>query len=142
MRIVRDESSWLVLFPDGRPAQCLKGLAVRCGFRVGELSEALGHSERYVQEVFGRDVGLPPNIWLRKERMEVAEQLLCEGLRPGEVSERLGFSVGSGFRREFRNRYGMTPSDYVRRVRVGDARDVHPTHGAAYQNPPMTMDGR
>lgn len=116
MRIVRDESSWLVLFRDGRPAQCLKGLAVRCGFRVGEFSDALGHSERYVNEVFGRDLGVPPKIWLRQVRMEVAERLLCEGLRPGEVSERLGFSHGSGFRREFRNRYGMTPWSYARRA--------------------------
>lgn len=116
MRIVRDESSWLVLFPDGRPAQCLKGLAVRCGFRVGELSEALGYTGRYVQEVFGRDVGVPPKIWLRKERMEVAASLLCEGLRPGEVGDRLGFSQGSGFRREFRKSYGMTPSEYARRA--------------------------
>jgi AraC-like DNA-binding protein len=114
MRIVRDESSWLVLFPDGRPAQCLKGLAVRCGFRVGELSDALGHSERYVQDVFGRDLGVPPKIWLRKERMEVAARLLSEGLMPGEVAVRLGFSEGSGFRREFRKRYGMTPSEYAR----------------------------
>lgn len=116
MKIVRGESSWLVLFPDGRAAQCLKGLAVRCGYRVGELSEALGHSKRYVQEVFVKDVGLPPNIWLRKERMEVAARLLSEGLMPGEVAVRLGYSYGSGFRREFRNRYGITPSEYARRV--------------------------
>jgi AraC-like DNA-binding protein len=117
MRIVRDEFKWLVLFTDGRPALCLQGLAVRCGFRVGELSDALGHSERYVQEVFGRDLGVPPKLWLRRERMAVAERLLCEGLRPGEVGERLGFSHGSGFRREFRSIYGMTPSVYERRGR-------------------------
>jgi AraC-like DNA-binding protein len=117
MRIVRDESKWLVLFTDGRPALCLQGLAVRCGFRVGELSEALGHSERYVQEVFGRDLGVPPKLWLRRERMSEAERLLCEGLRPGEVGDRLGFSYGSGFRKEFRSTYGMTPSNYALRGR-------------------------
>ncbi len=110
------------MFRDGRPAQCLKGLAVRCGYRVGEHSEALGHSERYVQEVFGRDVGVPPKLWLRKERMELAQQLLCEGLSPGEVAVRLGFSDGSGFRKEFRQMYGLTPGSYARRVRavIGD----------------------
>lgn len=122
MRIVRDESTWLVLFSDGRPAVCLKGLAVRCGFRVGELSDALGHSERYVQEVFGRDLGVPPKSWLRQMRMEVAGRLLSKGLSPGEVGEKLGFSHGSGFRREFRRRYGMTPGEWARRV---DARLAH-----------------
>jgi AraC-like DNA-binding protein len=119
MRIVRDEFKWLVLFTDGRPALCLQGLAVRCGFRVGELSDALGHSERYVQEVFGRDVGVPPKLWLRRERMSVAERLLCEGVRPGEVGERLGFSQGSGFRKVFRSINGMTPSVYARQRRGG-----------------------
>ena len=119
MRIVRDDAMWLVLFADGRPRLCLKGLAMECGFRVGELSEALGHSERYVQEVFGRDVGVPPKSWLRRERMAVAERLLCEGVRPGEVGDRLGFSQGNGFRKEFRSIYGMTPSVYARRGRGG-----------------------
>lgn len=115
MRIIRGDSKCLVLFSDGRPAQCLHGLAVGCGFRVGELSEALGHSERYVLEVFCRDLGVPPKLWLRRIRMDVAERLLCEGLRPGEVGERLGFSQGSGFRREFRLMLGMSPMHYMRR---------------------------
>lgn len=119
MRIARDDVMWLVLFSDGRPAQCLQGLAVRCGFRVGELSDALGHSGRYVQEVFGRDVGVTPKLWLRRERMAEAERLLCEGVRPVEVVERLGFSQGNGFRKEFRSIYGMTPSVYARQRRGG-----------------------
>ena len=110
---------WLVLFPDGRPPQCLKGLAVRCGFRVGEISEALGHSERYVHEVFGRDVGVTPKLWLRRERMSLARKLLESGKALGEVREALGFAEGAGFRRQFRAVYGMLPSEYVRRLAEG-----------------------
>lgn len=118
MKIVCDDSKCLVLFSDGRPSLCLKGLALKCGYRVGELSNALGHSERYVHEVFGRDVGVPPKLWLRQERMVVAERLLREGLRPGEVREKLGFAQGNGFRREFRQMFGMPPMDYARRLLI------------------------
>ena len=114
MRILTGEIRFLVVFADRRQPLCLRELAMQSGFRVGELSDFLGFSERYVQEVFGRDLGVPPKQWLRKERMSVAERLLDEGLRPGEVAERLGFAPGTGFRKEFRRHYGMPPREFVR----------------------------
>jgi AraC-like DNA-binding protein len=116
MTIVRKDPGFLVLFADGRPSQCLEGLALKCGFRVGEMSDALEHSERYVHEVFARDLGMPPKRWLRHQRMAVALRLLRAGLRPGEVADRLGFAQGNGFRREFRQFCGVLPGEYARRV--------------------------
>lgn len=124
MRIVRGDSMWVVLFPDGRASVYLERLALRCGYRVGELSEALGHSERYVHEVFGRDVGLPPKLWLRWERMVVARRLLGGGMDMEEVREGLGFCEGGGFRREFRRMHGVPPVEFARRFtepRQGEA---------------------
>lgn len=121
MRIVSDESKRLVTFADRRPSQCLHGLALRCGYRVGELSDALGYSGRYVQEVFVRDLGVPPKRWLREERMAVASRLLRTGMRPGEVADKIGFAAGNGFRREFQMMHGMPPGEYVRRMMCGES---------------------
>jgi AraC-like DNA-binding protein len=93
----------------------LEKLALRSGYRVGELSEALGCSERYVQEVFGRDVGVPPKLWLRWERMVVARRLLGGGMDMEEVREGLGFCEGGAFRREFRRMYGLPPFEFARK---------------------------
>ncbi len=106
----------LVLFADRRPSLCLHGLALRCGYRVGEVSDVLGYSGRYVQEVFVRDLGVPPKRWLREERMALASRLLRTGMMPGEVADKIGFAAGNGFRREFQRMHGMPPGEYARRI--------------------------
>lgn len=120
MRILLDEIRVVVVFKDMRQPQCLRELAMQSGYRVGEMSLLLGCSRRYVQEVFSRDLGVAPKRWLRMERMSVVEQFFAEGLRPGEVAERLGFSAGTGFRKEFRQHYGMPPREFMKqRCRSG-----------------------
>jgi len=58
-------------------------------------------SERYLYEVFSRDIGLPPKEWMRRERMVVARRMLVGGKAPEEVAADLGFAAGGNFRREF-----------------------------------------
>ena len=123
MRIVMEESGWRVLSP-ARPDEmiCLRRLVLQCGYRICEVCRELGCSERYLYEVAKRDVGLPPKAWMRQERMVTAKRMLGEGMGFSEVAEKLGFASTAGFRREFREIYGILPREYVRGLEEGDTK--------------------
>jgi len=112
MRIVRPEQNWRVLFPLQGDSLCLQRLALRCGYRVSEISAELECTRRYLHVVFMRDIGLPPKEWMRRERMVVARRMLTGGRTPDEVGKVLGFASQNNFRREFRETYGVRPSQF------------------------------
>ena len=120
MRFVRPEQNWCVLFPSRGERVCLQGLALRCGYRIGEICAELECSERYLYEVFSRDIGLPPKQWMRLERMVVARRMLTGGRAPEEVAEELGFATPNNFRREFVGFYRMGPLDFQRERTGGE----------------------
>ena len=106
--------TWRVLFPEQGGAVCLQRLALRCGYRISEICAELGCSDRYLREVFMRDIGLSPKEWMRQERMVVARRMLAGGRSPDEVAECLGFAVRSTFRREFVQFYQVRPLEFQR----------------------------
>ena len=112
----------MILLPSRREALCLRRLALGCGYRICEVSSELDCSERYLHEVFVRDIGLPPKKWMRAERMVVAIQKLTAGKAPEEVARDLGFASAGSFRREFLEFYQMAPLDFLRERRVGEVR--------------------
>lgn len=109
MRLVRPEQSWHLLSPSLMGRLCLQRLALRCGYRIGEICDELGCTERYFYEVFTRDIGLAPKDWMRRERMVVARRMLTGGRTPDEVAACLGFSSPNNFRREFLAFYQVAP---------------------------------
>lgn len=95
-----------------------------CGYRICEMCIELDCSERYLYEVFSRDLGTPPKKWLRTERMVVAIRKLEDGKPPREVARDLGFATTSSFRREFMGYYQLPPLEFLqqRREEAGDSR--------------------
>lgn len=121
MRIVLGETGWRVLSPE-RPGKwvCLRRLALNCGYRICEVCGELGCSERYFHEVSTRDIGLPPKLWMRWDRMVRARHMLSDGADYADVAETLGFSTAGSFRREFRAVYGVLPKEYIQRTERAD----------------------
>lgn len=117
MRLVRPGQSWLVLLPSRGEGVCLQRLAMRCGYRICEICAELDCSERYLFEVFSRDIGLSPKKWMRAERMVVAGRKLAGGRSPEEVAMELGFASANSFRREFMTVYRIPPLDFQRERR-------------------------
>ena len=109
MRIVRSDDRWRIQHLDGDFSGALELLALQGGYRVAAVCEELCLSERYFHEMFLRDVGLTPKLWMRWERMVVARRMLVWGLDALEVSGKLGFSCPNSFRREFQTVYRMNP---------------------------------
>lgn len=65
-----------------------------------------------------RDIGLPPKLWMKMERMVVARRKLEGGKSPDEVSKDLGFRSNSNFHRQFFKCYEMTAKSFLHRRRV------------------------
>ena len=69
----------------------------------------------HFRDSFRRYLGVPPHDFLLNCRLETARRLLRERtLSIKEIAERCGFERASDFSRFFRNRTGMSPSDYQR----------------------------
>ncbi|MES2440492.1 MAG: helix-turn-helix domain-containing protein [Verrucomicrobiota bacterium] len=112
---MRPEQNWCVLLVTQGGRFCLQRLALRCGYRMGEMCAELECSERYFHEVCTRDIGLTPKEWLRWERIVVARRMLTGGRSPDEVAEVLGFSSRNNFRREFLAYHRIGPLEFQRR---------------------------
>lgn len=87
-------------------------------FHLPELTNALlaekcGFSEVYFRKLFVKQMGLSPRQFIIDIRIQKAKQLLSEGaLKIWAVSEACGFSSSYHFCRIFKERAGMTPSEY------------------------------
>ncbi|MGF7235276.1 MAG: helix-turn-helix domain-containing protein [Frankia sp.] len=84
---------------------------------VGEVSRAIGVSERTLRRQFHSTLGLSWRTYLLQARMLRAMALLPGTSRSVlEVSAAVGFDSGSAFARTFAQHCGETPSSYRRRV--------------------------
>lgn len=62
--------------------------------------------------------GLSPNEYVRKKKMQMAEELLLKGRYTfSEIAYKVGMNSIAYFRSCFKEEFGMTPSEYLRRVK-------------------------
>lgn len=79
------------------------------------LSELCGISEVYFRKLFAAGRGISPRQYILEVRIRHAKHLLTDtDMTVGEISEQIGFSSVYHFCRAFKNRTGMTPSEYSR----------------------------
>ena len=85
--------------------------------KLSELENRSGYSRRNLQLAFQQRFGCGPIQWIRQQRLEQARQDLLRP-EPGDtvaaVACRYGFSSLSAFSRDFRNHFGMRPSQVLR----------------------------
>jgi AraC-like DNA-binding protein len=100
--------------------RALQLLSGRVGQKLtlGELAAAVNVSIPYLCKLFGEHLGMPPGKYLSKIRLEECRVLLREGeLSMGEIAGRMGFSSPQHFSRQFRQWFGMSPSEYARSLK-------------------------
>lgn len=71
-----------------------------------------GFSESHFRKLFRELTGTGFAQYVKRLRLEAAEEALRGGKRVGEVTEAVGFHNLSYFTRAFQNQYGITPSEY------------------------------
>jgi AraC-like DNA-binding protein len=88
----------------------IRALGPDCSYNATTLAARLGISIRQLQRLFARQLGCSPRAWLREERMQAAHRLLLRASTIKEVALALSFRQESHFSRDFRSRFGYTPS--------------------------------
>ena len=74
---------------------------------------------------FADATGQPPGDWLVSERLSAAQRLLCQGRASMEaIADACGFGSAHALRHHFRQRIGISPSDYRARFLVEPASAV------------------
>ncbi|MBJ7256603.1 MAG: helix-turn-helix transcriptional regulator [Akkermansiaceae bacterium] len=112
MKIIREKQTWKVSESFTKMNQCLERVAYSHGYRVSDVCKAMGCSSRYFYDVFHRDVGLSPKLWMKFERMVVARRKLDGGLDAKVVAKEIGFKSVHTFRREFQLFHLSSPELY------------------------------
>jgi AraC-like DNA-binding protein len=102
---------------------------------VDRIARHVAMSPSHFAHRFRAVARVSPMRYQRDLRLEQARTLLIgNGVRAGEVASRVGFESQSHFTREFKRRYGVPPSHYLRQFAdrsagpiqsVGDPRSVN-----------------
>ena len=80
---------------------------------VAKLSELCGISDVYFRKIFIHNFGISPKEYIIRKRMEYAKLLLMLGdLEVSVIAELCGYGEPCHFSREFKRRFGVSPSDY------------------------------
>ncbi len=87
-----------------------------------ELAEEAGYSPWHFLRLFREEVGMPLSRYRTKRRLAHAIWHISEGISVTDAALRWGFDTHSGFYRAFLREYGMSPTAYLRGMRVHEPR--------------------
>ena len=80
---------------------------------VQEMAELVKLSKSRFDELFKAEIGKTPKEYLRDLRMEKAQELLKTTFKSiKEICFEVGIGDQRNFSREFKKRYGQTPTEY------------------------------
>ena len=92
--------------------------AAVANYRIGTLAKSSGVCPRQLHRFFRDHTGMSPKAWLNDLRLAQARILLLRsGLNVSQVADQLGYKRVAHFSREFRKRFGITPSCFQRILR-------------------------
>ncbi|MFI3225919.1 MAG: helix-turn-helix transcriptional regulator [Clostridia bacterium] len=78
------------------------------------MAETLNVSKSHLIREFSKQVGISPNKFLIKTKLESAKILLLnDDLHIEAVAEAVGFSCGNYFSKVFKKEYGITPKEFI-----------------------------
>ncbi|MGF7034766.1 AraC-like DNA-binding protein [Paenibacillus mucilaginosus] len=82
---------------------------------IEDMAHALGLSRKYIASLFKTAVGVPPQQYLCRYRMEKARELMQGSLSIKEISYSVGYSDQLIFSRMFKKTFGYAPKEYRRK---------------------------
>jgi len=85
---------------------------------VPVVAQGIGVSASYLTALFHKHLAISPGDYIRRVKLGRSKQLIQEGqLNFTEISENLQYSTVHHFSRQFKQMFGMTPTEYAKRVR-------------------------
>ena len=85
-------------------------LAKQANWSVSALAKLCSVSTRTLERHFIKQIGQNPKVWLAKHRQHLALELRRDALRIKEIAGRLGYAHPNQFSREFKKRWGYSPT--------------------------------
>ncbi len=83
------------------------------------LAKKICISEPYLRKCFSDTYNKSPKQYILERRIEKAKELLLENkMTVSQIAEKTGFSCITVFSRAFKNRVGMSPSEFVRKEKI------------------------
>lgn len=83
------------------------------GVTIDQMARQLGTSRSQMFRQFKKEMGISPQEYLLRFRLERSKELLRDRrLTIGEVMRSAGFQDLSNFSRQFKRRYGVSPREY------------------------------
>lgn len=95
--------------------EAIKNHAFDSEINLTEVLNKSGYAEDYIRDRFKAFMGMTPNKFLTKTRMERARYLIDiygNTLSLAQIAERCGYTDYIYFSRKFKERYGMSPTTY------------------------------
>ena len=95
--------------------EAIKNHAFDSEINLTEILNKSGYAEDYIRDRFKAFMGMTPNKFLTKTRMERARYLIDiygNTLSLAQIAERCGYTDYIYFSRKFKERYGMSPTTY------------------------------
>jgi AraC family transcriptional regulator of arabinose operon len=84
---------------------------------VTDIVEYIGFTRSYFSTLFRRHMGISPQEYLMRYRMEQACRLLRDtALSVQEIGERVGYEEPLNFSRSFKRSVGLSPTEYRKRT--------------------------
>ena len=85
---------------------------------VSAVAEGIGVSASYLTALFHKHLAFSPGEYIRRIKMEKCKQLIREGqMNFTQIAETLQYSTVHHFSRQFKQLFGMTPTQYAKSVR-------------------------
>jgi len=83
---------------------------------IEKMARSVELSESYLQQLFQREIGMSPVQYLKQLRLETARDLLENSFKQvKQIGNEVGMADQSHFIRDFKQKYGLSPSEYRKR---------------------------
>lgn len=101
-----------------RRAQQLVQEKIEEKLTVPVVAEGIGVSASYLTALFHKHLQISPGEYIRRTKLQQSKQLIREGqLNFTQIAQRLQYSTVHHFSRQFKQMFGMTPTEYAGSVR-------------------------
>ena len=101
-----------------RRAQQYISAHIREKLSVPHVARMVDVSPSYMTALFHKNLQISPAEYIRRMKIQESKQLIREGnMNFTEIAEALHYSTVHHFSRQFKDKFGITPSEYAKSVR-------------------------
>ena len=91
---------------------------VREKLSVPMVAKEAGVSPSYLTALFHKNLQISPGEYIRRIKLQESRQMIREGkLNFTEISQLLQYSTVHHFSRQFKEKFGITPTQYAKSIR-------------------------